>query len=384
MSRRPGAAAVLISVVVLGAAPAGAQAKAVPQLGFAGHARPVLRLVDGNPLATVTVVLENTGGADAAGVTLLLSEDNTVAEDACGIDDLSPANAVITQAPCASKPAPLVLAPGAARRLSLTFRVSQTTRLRTPLVEARSSVPGVPSAFTEATVSRSLGNGRLWWPIWAALAAAAMFLAAGAYVTRTAPHRDPSDRAGVWGWASAKVFTASSWTFRDSWATNVAAVGGVLGTVLGSSGFFNEVLPGVSAGRFTGFSLLFGALAVVAPIVYTALGRRHQTKAGTLIMVGTVAGLLVASAATIAAVVGELTTLALLVHMSDAPGPFQTICFTGLTFGGLVVLCYAVRSARWLSHLPEPPEPGDVEGLLAAPSFTPAASGYAVMSAGAL
>src|SRR5205823_2495246 len=37
-----------------------------------------------------------------------------------------------------------------------------------------------------------------------------------------------------------------TWSFKDSWASNLTAVGAILGTVLAASGFLSDVLPGLS------------------------------------------------------------------------------------------------------------------------------------------
>ena len=388
MSREARAIVVITFLFVMGGTPIGAQtgeqSKPAPKLAFGGRPKPLLRLVDGSQLATATVVLTNSGTANADGVTFLLLEDNSVPVEACGVRDLTAVGTALVDDPCANKPEPVALAAGATKRFAITVRVPRPAGLRDPLVEARSSVAGVTPVVGEVTVSRSFSEARLWWPLYVAGAAAGVFLVCGIFATLGAKHRDPPKGLGVLTWARAKVFTESAWSFKDSWLTNIAALGGVLGTVLGATGFFNEVLPGVSAGRFTGFSLVFGGLALVAPIVYTTLGTRHATSDGNVIAVGTVAGLLVASTVTISAVAGQLMALAMLTHMSDASDTFQALCFVGLIAGGLTVGVYAVRSARWLSIQPAPKASADTDDSRALQPLGSAASGYAVSSAGAL
>jgi len=374
---------VLISIVALnGAAFAQKEETPAPKLAFVGRTKPVLRLVDGEQLATATVVVANTGNAPAKELTFLLLEDGASAVEACGVQDLASSPAV--KKTCDPKAEPVELAAGMSRRFAVTFDVGQPGRAREPLIEARSAVAGVVPALAEMTVSRSLSDRRMWWPFRAAVVAALVFAACGVLATLGAVNRDSSTTSpmkSIWRWATAKIFTAASWNFKDSWATSIAALGGVLGTVLGATGFFTEVLPGVSAGRFTGFSLVFGGLALLAPITYTALSRRDETLS---VSVGTVAGLLIASAVTIAAVAGQLMTLGLIVQMSDAPPFFQALCFLGLSLGGGVVVVYAVRSAAWLAKQPPPPAPAGegTAGSIMATATIPAASGYAVQAAG--
>lgn len=304
---------------------------------------------------------------------------------ACAVRDLTSLGDVVDKTCESSKPPPVQLTAGTTRRFAVTFELQPTERPRDPLIEARSTLAVMAPALAELTVSRSLSDRRMWWPVRAALLAALGFVVFGMVGTRGAVNRDPAGSPALWRWATAKVFTSAPWTLKDSWATSIAAFGGLLGTVLGAAGFFTEALPGVSAGRFTGFSLVFGALAVFAPIVYTALSRRDSTLS---ISLGTVSGLLLAGAVTVAAVAGELATLGLLVQMSDAPSSFQALCFVGLGIVGVVVIVYAARSAAWLSRTPlpstpgGPPREGPGEGLAMAPAMSPAPSGYAVEAAG--
>ena len=48
------------------------------------------------------------------------------------------------------------------------------------------------------------------------------------------------------------------------------SAGGTLGTVLAASGFFSEVVPGLSTGTYVGFNLFYVALALLAPLVFQA------------------------------------------------------------------------------------------------------------------
>jgi hypothetical protein len=119
---------------------------------------------------------------------------------------------------------------------------------------------------------------------------------------RKAARGDPPSRLR---WRDSIRAGDPKWSFKDSWASNITALGAVLGTVLAASGLLNDVLPGLSTGLFVGFSLLYGFLALMAPIVFTALSGR-----GT----GTYIGLLVSAGITVWAVLGEVGTLAQMLH----------------------------------------------------------------------
>jgi hypothetical protein len=70
------------------------------------------------------------------------------------------------------------------------------------------------------------------------------------------------------------LYAASAWTFKDSWATNVTAVGAIVGTVLTASGGIAELLPGVELGRFSLLIAVAGGITIIAPLAFAALNYR--------------------------------------------------------------------------------------------------------------
>jgi hypothetical protein len=342
--------------------------ESTPELAFVGREKPVLRMVDSDRLATVTVALANSG-TEAEHVSFRLLVDGAPAVVACGIDRLG-TGARVVSTPCpdgeASPPAETTVAASLVERFDVSFVMSAAAPPDNAALEVQvSDGTGVTPIVTELEFNRSLSDQRTWWPIWRALIAAAVFVVGGALVTGAT-----WKPRGLWTWATTKIHTAAAWSFTDSWATSITTLGGVLGTVLGATGFFQEVLPGVSAGRFTGYSLVFGVIAVLAPIAYIALGSRDTlTDDGkdVEVSVGTHAGLLLAGAATVASAAGQLTALGLLVTMADAPDRFQTLCVAGLVAGILLLLVYAIRSARWLSQIPAPTTTAETTRMSSAP-----------------
>ena len=75
---------------------------------------------------------------------------------------------------------------------------------------------------------------------------------------------------------SAPVYASASWTFKDSWATNITAVGALVGTFLAASSSVASMFPGVPLYRFTIANAACGALVVVVPLA----GRRVQRPDG--------------------------------------------------------------------------------------------------------
>lgn len=67
------------------------------------------------------------------------------------------------------------------------------------------------------------------------------------------------------------LYASAAWSFSDSWATNITAVGTVVGTVLTASGSVSELLPGIELGRFSLLIALAGGITVAAPLLFGAL-----------------------------------------------------------------------------------------------------------------
>lgn len=73
---------------------------------------------------------------------------------------------------------------------------------------------------------------------------------------------------------SRSLYASAAWTFGDSWATNITAVGTVTSTVLAASGAVSGLLPGVDLGRFSLLITVAGGITVAAPLVFGALNYR--------------------------------------------------------------------------------------------------------------
>lgn len=124
------------------------------------------------------------------------------------------------------------------------------------------------------------------------------------------------------------------WSFKDSFATNVTTVGAVITTVLAASGFITEVLPGLQIGFFVALSLLFGFLVLLGPAAYGSL----SNEAGK----GTYLGLMVSMGITTGAVVGQLSTLTIMLHRGGIQQAWGTV---GFFIGVLIIAGYMHRSA---------------------------------------
>lgn len=161
--------------------------------------------------------------------------------------------------------------------------------------------------------------------------------------------------SGKFGKLGAVVATGSSWSFSSSWLTNITALGAVLGTVLGATGFLADVLPGTDTGRFTGLSVLFGALVIAAPIVYSTASKwvfvsssggspslNADPSTDTLVSVGRVWGVIAAAAVTVAGVIGELGTLVTLTDTTQGDDTAKDFVYAMLAVAAVIAVCYSV------------------------------------------
>jgi hypothetical protein len=139
------------------------------------------------------------------------------------------------------------------------------------------------------------------------------------------------------------IKASSSWTFKDSWATNITAVGAVLGTVLAATGSASTLLPGVQTDRFAVLSAAWGGLVVLAPLLIALHGRHpadsarsasesaggasasdakgvtSQPDATSSAVQALTIMVFIAAFMTLTAAGGELATVGVLTHLSTAP-----------------------------------------------------------------
>jgi hypothetical protein len=176
-----------------------------------------------------------------------------------------------------------------------------------------------------------------------------------------------------------------AWSASDSWVTNIAAVGGVLTAVAAAaSSSLGNVLPGIPIARVEILSIIFLALLALAPLLYGVRTRVVQTTMGprevditmsaivdvavrngpreqeefhTLVpddqppstkTTGTVGGVLLASLATLIAVLGELTTVGMMVSLSTADEIISIVLYVGLAVGAGIVIWYSLCSITLL------------------------------------
>jgi hypothetical protein len=177
-----------------------------------------------------------------------------------------------------------------------------------------------------------------WWVIYGSL-----ILAAGLMVYRA---MTVSDRLG-------KRMGPVNWDFSESWASTFTVVGAFLGTVLGESGVVPETTHYLPKAAYGGLNLLFGLVALLATLFYTAV-RSVKTPHGKTGVKepqyqGFVWSFLVATALTLWAILGELETVGLLLaeirYVGAIPG--SVIAVLGILGGvSLILVCAYVLGER--------------------------------------
>ncbi len=199
---------------------------------------------------------------------------------------------------------------------------------------------GVDATTVGFVLSREINDTDLWRPLLGAVIAAVVTeVGLFAYLSRRTPQR--------FGWVTGQVAVGPVWSFKDSWLTNVAAVGALLGTVLGSGTFLSELIPGTSTTKLAGLSLIAGGMVTLAPVVYAAFSRWSMLPDGQghdkLQSVGTGVGMWAAAGATLGGVYLELATVGFLTDAADASLGAKRLVYALLGAGALIVALYAIR-----------------------------------------
>ena len=130
----------------------------------------------------------------------------------------------------------------------------------------------------------------------------------------------------------------ANWDFNQSWASNLAVLGSVLGILIGASSYVSS--PNLPLAAIV-LSVLFGTLTVVGPITYSAL---QVDQSGTL--EGTLGGFYLASGLTLWAALGELVAAGVFfIDLSQKLSPLIIALF----FVVVVVAIGALLQYAWLS-----------------------------------
>ncbi|HTU36455.1 MAG TPA: hypothetical protein VMF35_00475 [Acidimicrobiales bacterium] len=145
------------------------------------------------------------------------------------------------------------------------------------------------------------------------------------------------------------VFASSSWTFKDSWATNITAVGALLATFLSASGSITTLFPGVPLYRFTIANAACGAIVAIVPLVVAVLSFKlqqdHKLQVPNNEVVAASFGAVMWGAAfTMFAVGAELSIFGVLAWVSSAQIGYRVFFAAALFAGAMLVVRYAVTT----------------------------------------
>ncbi len=204
------------------------------------------------------------------------------------------------------------------------------------------AVEGAAPANARFALEKDAEDVSYWLPFLVGLGVAAVFTIGFAWWRRS--------RLGE------PVAAGSSWSFQDSWLTNVAALGAILGAALAASGFLDEVLPGLETGRFLGLNLLFGGMVLVAPLIYATSSKwepvTHEGKQ-KLAATGRTWGVVLAAGSTLWGVIGQLVTLIVLASAAEAEQSVKYTIGGLLALAAVLVFVYAVAFTYGVTRDPD-------------------------------
>ena len=172
----------------------------------------------------------------------------------------------------------------------------------TLLVDPRSSAP----VTSRVSVVRDAVTTFLWIPVAVGFVVAGLF----AVILLSTESR--------WAHRAQPIGTGPAWSFKDSWLTNITALGAVLGSILSATGVVDDLIPGIPAAHVLGMSLLFGFIVLSAPLVYAwSFNWEYDDETPAKLEATALEwGVVAATSVTLWAVVGQLGTILLLVILS--------------------------------------------------------------------
>lgn len=174
----------------------------------------------------------------------------------------------------------------------------------------------------------------------------------------------------AWGWKSHSpgerlTQLGATWSFSESWATNVTAVGGILTGVIGSTDVMTAIF-GADAGDVAALAVVGAAVAVAFAIAGPVVLLATKTDNGRFI---TVAGLLLASAVTLAGAFGELWVVLQTGRDADLGTWGERFLAIAAAAAALLLLVYAIRTILAVLRLgterpPAPPQSAQIASRL--------------------
>lgn len=137
------------------------------------------------------------------------------------------------------------------------------------------------------------------------------------------------------------IYASASWSFKDSWATNITALGGGVGAIAAAVGATSTVFPGVALDRFAILLAFFAAVVVMGPLV---LGLCLPRSDDPELVQATGFSLLVAAFVTLVGVGGEIGTIGSLIWLSSPTRDVRMAVLLLPAAAFVVVAWYACRT----------------------------------------
>jgi hypothetical protein len=240
--------------------------------------------------------------------------------------------------------------------VTLTVHDSDTTAL-TAILTVRSP-PGVAPSTEDITLTRSPLAANFFGILAGSLILGALVLIVF-FLSRGKPTLPPGQDETI-------IYTNSTFSFSQSWATSIAAILTVVATVFTTTGVLTSLVPGIDTGFFLAVTIVYGVVLSLAPLVYSALQKLENGQ-----MYGSHIGYAIAAAITAVAVGGQLSTVGAVIWLSglNAGLRWGLLIFLGVV--ALLVLWYTEQTRRQLWELPKPTEDPTTHMM---PSVTPMAA----------
>ena len=159
------------------------------------------------------------------------------------------------------------------------------------------------------------------------------------------------------------IYASASWSFKDSWATNITALGGGVGAIAAAAGATSTVFPGVALDRFAILLALFAAVVVTGPLV---LGLCLPRSDDPDLVKATGFSLLVAAFVTLVGVGGEIGTIGSLIWLSSPARDTRLALLLLPAAAFVVVTWYACRTTVELAANSQPGGVGHHSSALSA------------------
>jgi hypothetical protein len=167
-------------------------------------------------------------------------------------------------------PCPTAATGPQAELVTLAFTLPSVPLTATLVItDTRGTPPAPPTEIAMMAIHRFVSPWQyLWLPIVSGGGLAALFLAIGAVVLGL--HRPKRDDDGEKE-AAKPIYASATWTFKDSWATNLGVGAAAVTAVLSGAGAVSTQLPGVQLDRFAVLMALCGVIIASAPFVFGIL-----------------------------------------------------------------------------------------------------------------